>query len=545
MAEGQAALSDVQRNLENERQTLASRQHDLMQRESGIKGAHKSLLANRDGLSSQLVLMTQKLERLMSDRTELDARRERTMQDLESAGADDVPARLELALEELKFERRARKIEREQLAAMANQFSHVREQLTGEQARFVNALNDLANRDLAALEVQGLDDSAEHFSLGDLDAASDDERALFNQVADVESEIESLGDEQADIKQKLEETERRLDDLDGADPNDDDLSDSGSDDSDEKENAAVSVEELTKAAKQSANDAAGQTKAFRSMLASVFGIRKKKKSIKKSDDSNAQSAKESASQDKVIEESLAESDDESGSDEVETEDGDVQPNDASASEPTDETADETADETLAIDEPDQEEPEWAKEVVPDGPEVDRVRAETVEDEPDPEEHRRRKNRELAGRMAMTSLREVANQSARNALAEHTQRKFRRKMWVDGTLACIAMGLGGTYLRRDFDQPISWDIYGWVAIVVGVIAAVEMLRTFVRWQRVSSMRRACNRKKESADNQNRYDRLIRERQDMLNPTVGFSRHSHEHEHDSLKDKTRRTRNVEVL
>lgn len=86
---------------------------------------------------------------------------------------------------------------------------------------------------------------------------------------------------------------------------------------------------------------------------------------------------------------------------------------------------------------------------------------------------------------MTSLRDVANQSARNALTEHTQRRLSRKMWVDGGLSIVALGLGGTYLLNDFTGTVSWSTYGWVAIVIGVIAMIEMFRTFVRWKRATS------------------------------------------------------------
>jgi hypothetical protein len=119
---------------------------------------------------------------------------------------------------------------------------------------------------------------------------------------------------------------------------------------------------------------------------------------------------------------------------------------------------------------------------------------------------------MARRMAMTSLREVANQSARNALAEHTQRKLKRKMWIDGSLACISMGLGGAFLSQNFDQPLSWKTYGGVAVIIGVIAIVEMFRTFIRWQRATSMRKSGARRTRRPSFEDRYDRQTRESQD---------------------------------
>ena len=106
---------------------------------------------------------------------------------------------------------------------------------------------------------------------------------------------------------------------------------------------------------------------------------------------------------------------------------------------------------------------------------------------------------------MTSLREVANQSARNALAEHTQRKLKRKMWIDGSLACISMGLGGAFLSQNFDQGLSWRTYGGVAVIIGVIAIVEMFRTFIRWQRASAMRKSSARRTRRPSFEDRYDR----------------------------------------
>ena len=415
----------MRHRIHDERQTLSSRQRDLTQRESEVKGAHKSLLANRDGLSSQLALMTQKLERLMTDRSELDVRRERMMHELQDGGSDNMPARLELALEELKFERRARKVEREQLAAMANQFSHVREQLTGEQARFVKALNELANRDLAAFGADGLDDSSEHFVLhaDDWDPASDDEKLLFHQVADVESEIESLNEEQAGIKHQIEETERRIGELDNRPSTDIDKATTAAIAA-KVEKLAVSVEDLAEAARESADDEEGRTKAFRSMLASVFGIGKKTKQ-------SGRGKKQAADADTDDEDA----DFEFSVDAEDAQDDDVEVVTAAKRKPSRDDnpwaeAEAVEVEPHAIEEPDQLEPEWAKEVVPNGPAIDRASVRGESDAADPEEHRRRKTHELAKRMAITSMREVANQSARNALAEHTQGKLKRKMWVD-------------------------------------------------------------------------------------------------------------------
>ena len=107
--------------------------------------------ATREGLTSQVGVMTSRLERLLQERTELDARQEQLTGQLAAAGDDDgLKSRLQLALDELDYERRARNIEREQLAAMASQFNHVQEQLTQEQERFIASLNSLAEKETGA-----------------------------------------------------------------------------------------------------------------------------------------------------------------------------------------------------------------------------------------------------------------------------------------------------------------------------------------------------------------------------------------------------------
>jgi hypothetical protein len=151
--------------------------------------------------------------------------------------------------------------------------------------------------------------------------------------------------------------------------------------------------------------------------------------------------------------------------------------------------------------------------------------------------RRAKSRDLARRMAMTSLREVANQSARNALSEHTQRKLKRKMWIDGSLACISMGLGGAFLSQSFEQALSWKTYGGVAVIIGVIAIVEMFRTFIRWQRATSMRKSGARRTRQPGFDDRYDRHTQDSQSS-SATVWppHSQHSHQPaaEHGELAD-----------
>ena len=101
---------------------------------------------------------------------------------------------------------------------------------------------------------------------------------------------------------------------------------------------------------------------------------------------------------------------------------------------------------------------------------------------------------------MTELREVANESARSALATHSQQKLRRQMWMDGTLACISLGMGGAYLTQESPQAL-WVTCGWAAVVIGVVAIIQLLRNFLGWQRIHSLRKAGGKR---SVNQNRFE-----------------------------------------
>jgi hypothetical protein len=244
----------------------------------------------------------------------------------------------------------------------------------------------------------------------------------------------------------------------------------------------VPVTKLASKARKAGENEDEQVAAFRTMLSSLFGIGKR----------SAESGNESS--------------------------------DESQSEATLNFNDDAS-----IDAPDEAiEPAWAKSVAPKGPEVDRS---SLRDEPlltaAEIDARRDKSREVARRMAMTSLRDVANQSARNALAEHTQRKLRRKMWVDGTLASISLGMGGAYLTQELQTGTSWRTYGWAAVMIGVIAMIEMLRTFIRWQRAAAMRRThaeARHSREAHSFEQKYDRYMKQRDNVM--SSGFSQHNHD-------------------
>jgi hypothetical protein len=69
-----------------------------------------------------------------------------------------------------------------------------------------------------------------------------------------------------------------------------------------------------------------------------------------------------------------------------------------------------------------------------------------------------------------------------------------------------MGLGGAFLSQNFEQSMSWKTYGGVAVIIGVIAIIEMFRTFIRWQRATAMRKSGGtRRTRRPSFEDRYDR----------------------------------------
>ena len=348
---------------------------------------------------------------------------------------------------------------------------------------------------------------------------------LQGRVEEIEAEVESLRLERDDIAQQREETEEAMNELlEEASADQEELWEIDSEengelaDTEQAEDSAedasvvdeaveqvreqlsfwksrrkpkketkkrqVALSDLAEAAQEAGGGEEEQLQAFRSMLGSMFGIKKPGDNLTDTPE--------------PIEE-------------------------RSAAESVDDSEGHSIEEPVLI-----QEPSWARHVTPSGPEVDRSSARQEEQKAqNHSDDRHAKNRDLARRMAMTSLREVANQSARNALAEHTQRKLKRKMWIDGSLACISMGLGGAFLSQNFEQQMSWKTYGGVAVVIGVIAIVEMFRTFIRWQRATSMRKSGARRTRRPEFEDRYDRHIHDSQSSpKSPWPPHSQHPHQ-------------------
>jgi len=494
---GEDSVLSMQRQIDLERRKLQDRQRTLARKELEIRGATKSLEANRDGLNSQLSLLTDKIERLLSERSKLDQRRNDLLQSAHAGDEEGLKARLELAFEELEYEQQARELERQQLAAMVSNFGRLREQLNREQQKLLLTLKQLSNDELTGDELEALDP--------DNLAATDDKAVLELRVEKIEAEVEAvrhereaLAQQRADTQHKLVELERETlhpgetADEDEGQTQDEAPGPKSKKKSQKEEPHPIPVEELAEAAREAGKDESEQVAAFRNLLAGVFGIKK---------DENATPPEMSLGS--LVEEVVP------GTARDATTPA-VDDDSAHAVEP------EVVVTTTATNESD---------VEPRSPAEQEAEA------------RRVKSRSLAQRMAITSLREVANMSARTAVAEHSKRKLKNKMWRDGVFAVIAFVMGGVYLLGDFAAAISWKTYGWIALVVGVVAIIEMLRTYIRWRRTNSLKKAVAAKSASLDE--RVDRFAHSEESEAHrpPRPAYSQHPREMFDDTMNDARR--------
>ncbi|MDA1165499.1 MAG: hypothetical protein O3B13_20575, partial [Planctomycetota bacterium] len=78
------------------------------------------------------------------------------------------------------------------------------------------------------------------------------------------------------------------------------------------------------------------------------------------------------------------------------------------------------------------------------------------------------------------------------------------------------------LSQSVEQPMSWKTYGGVAVIIGVVAIVEMYRTFIRWQRAISMRKNGERRTRRTSFEDRYERHTQD--DQSSPAAPWPSHS---------------------
>lgn len=82
----------------------------------------------------------------------------------------------------------------------------------------------------------------------------------------------------------------------------------------------------------------------------------------------------------------------------------------------------------------------------------------------------------AVRADLDSLRELANLSARSAIAKYTWRRVRAMLVVKALLTVVAFALAAVLLTGGLWNIISYETLGWSAIAIGTIAALELLRS---------------------------------------------------------------------
>ena len=92
---------------------------------------------------------------------------------------------------------------------------------------------------------------------------------------------------------------------------------------------------------------------------------------------------------------------------------------------------------------------------------------------DPPQPRHQQNKEAA-RADLNSLREVANLSARSAIATHTGKQLRGKALIKCILSAVAFGVGAVLLTGNIWGSRSYTAYGFAALAIGGIMGLDLL-----------------------------------------------------------------------
>jgi len=125
----------------------------------------------------------------------------------------------------------------------------------------------------------------------------------------------------------------------------------------------------------------------------------------------------------------------------------------------------------------------------------RESAETGAAEPavdlEPPQPKYQQNKE-AVRANLNSLREVANLSARSAIATHTGKQLRGKVLVKVILATASFGVAGALLTSRLWSSTSYTFYGSVALGIGCVMAVDLVASTVSHRRKNGSRKDSDR-----------------------------------------------------
>ena len=351
---------------------------------------------------------------------------------------------------------------------MATQFNHVQEQLSREQERLIATLNSLADHD------SGTEIEFDTLAVKIPERTAEDALAV---EADPAERSDQVRHPQTDT------TDSKPAELSGGSPEDPEPTTEES-----AEEDIVSLEDLAEKAREAGTDEEKQMVAFRGMLASMFGIQRVPSTGDSVPDESAVTDHHEKEQPRSGVDSPGDVEDHAPGSRSRLHDStDIEvPVDRNAA---------AADQNVASAGADS-----------DPPPEHSVNETKPHSEP----------QAIAQQLAVTELREVANQAARDTLARHTQQKLQMRVWLNGLLACFALGLGGVYLQQGATQP-HWIVGGQAAVGIGAVAVILCLRNVFRWRQQKSLRMA-NSQRGGRRHQveNRYRRYLREQERLGHP-----------------------------
>lgn len=119
-------------------------------------------------------------------------------------------------------------------------------------------------------------------------------------------------------------------------------------------------------------------------------------------------------------------------------------------------------------------PAAAPETVESPIEVPQV-VQPINDSTDPPQPKHQQDKEAA-RANLNSLREVANLSARSAIAKHTGKQLRGKALLKFVLSGTAFAVAAVLLTSRLWATGNYTLYGWAALSIGIVMAIELARS---------------------------------------------------------------------
>ncbi|MCH7873065.1 MAG: hypothetical protein IID33_15320 [Planctomycetes bacterium] len=91
------------------------------------------------------------------------------------------------------------------------------------------------------------------------------------------------------------------------------------------------------------------------------------------------------------------------------------------------------------------------------------------------DHRTRQDKDEI-RAGLDSMRELANLSARTAVAAHTRKQFRSQITVRTGMLVISLVAAAVFFTGGLWSSISYVQYGWASLAVAIIAAMALSRS---------------------------------------------------------------------